>query len=200
MLVIGLTGGIGSGKSTVAEMFREKGIEVIDADLLAREVVEPGQPALARIADHFGSAVIDGDGSLRRGRLRELVFASPEQRLWLEALLHPLIDRRIRARISECRSAYCVLMSPLLLETAQKDLVDRVLVVDVSKETQLERTLRRDQSSRQTIEAIIAAQASREQRRLAASDLLSNEGDPADLQYAVERLHRQYLELAAKPR
>lgn len=200
MLVIGLTGGIGSGKSTVAEMFREKGIEVIDADLLAREVVEPGQPALARIADHFGSAVIDGDGSLRRGRLRELVFASPEQRLWLEALLHPLIDRRIRARISECRSAYCVLMSPLLLETAQKDLVDRVLVVDVSKETQLERTLRRDQSSRQTIEAIIAAQTSREQRRLAASDLLSNEGDPADLQYAVERLHRQYLELAAKPR
>ncbi|MCB1671573.1 MAG: dephospho-CoA kinase [Gammaproteobacteria bacterium] len=196
MLVVGLTGGIGSGKSTVAELFADKGIEIVDADLIARQVVQPGKPALQQIAGHFGAGILDTAGSLRRQALRELVFARPEERLWLEQLLHPLINAEIHKLLAETRSPYCVLVSPLLLETRQKDLADRVLVVDVSRETQLRRSLRRDYSSRETIEAIIDSQISRTARLEAADDVIDNEGSLADLMPLVDSLHSRYLELA----
>jgi dephospho-CoA kinase len=198
MKVIGLTGGIGSGKSTVADLFRQKGIEVIDADQLAREVVEPGTPALAAIAAHFGEEILDGAGRLRRAALRERVFVNPAERQWLEALLHPLIQELVQARIAQCRSVYCLLMSPLLLESRQKLLVDRILVVDVSRETQLRRTMQRDTSSRETVEAIIAAQISREQRLAAADDIIENDGSRARLVPAVARLHQNYLAMSSQ--
>lgn len=195
MMVIGLTGGIGSGKSTIAELFRQQGIDVIDADLIAREVVEPGTPALSAIAEHFGRKILDTDGGLRRSALRELVFSTPSERQWLEQLLHPLIQERIGVRIKECRSPYCLLVSPLLLETSQKLLVDRILVVDVSREMQLQRTMTRDASSRATIEAIIAAQIGRDERLAAADDVIDNDGDRRGLAQAVARLHHKYLEM-----
>jgi len=198
MLVVGLTGGIGSGKSTVAELFQRKGVEVIDADLIAREVVAPGEPALLSIAEHFGNGLIDEHGALRRSELRELVFANPAERTWLEQLLHPLINDVITQRIARCDSSYCILMSPLLLETTQSQLTDRILVVDVDRETQLQRTMERDASPRETIEAIIDAQVSRDQRCKAADDLLSNNNDISELALQVDKLHDSYLQLAEK--
>jgi dephospho-CoA kinase len=196
MLIIGLTGGIGSGKSTVAERFRELGIEIIDADLIAREVVEPGQSALQSIADHFGEDIIDENGELKRSKLRELIFDDSNERTWLEQLLHPLINAIIHQRSDNCKSAYCLIMSPILLETNQKDMVDRVLVVDVSQATQIERTLNRDGSSQQTIEAIIASQISREKRLAAADDVLENEKDSMHLKKSVDALHQLYMAIA----
>ena len=196
MLVIGLTGGIGSGKSTVADLFLQKGIQVIDADLVAREVVAPGEPALQSIAEHFGADIINNNGELQRGVLRKLIFAQPEERDWLEKLLHPIINSIIKQRISDCGPPYCILMSPLLLETAQKNLVDRILVVDVERNTQLERTLARDSGSRETIEAIIDAQISKESRLRAADDLIRNDGTTVELIPQVDRLHDAYLNLA----
>jgi dephospho-CoA kinase len=196
MLVVGLTGGIGSGKSTVAELFGQKAVELIDADVIAREVVAPGEPALQEIAQHFGSEVLDSDGSLRRKKLRELVFADPAERIWLEQLLHPLIHATIKQRIAECTTRYCLLVSPLLLETTQHELVDRILVVDVARETQLRRTAERDGGPRKTVEAIIDAQVSREIRCKNADDIISNDGDLDDLVNQVNQLHDRYLQLA----
>ncbi len=197
MLIIGLTGGIGSGKSTVAGLFRSKGIEIIDADLVAREVVDPGEPALDQIAAYFGDSVLDQQGALRRGELRKRVFADSSARVWLEQLLHPLIEQRIRQQLAACQSDYCILMSPLLLETNHRELVDRVLVVDVSRETQLQRTLQRDTSSRETIEAIINVQLSRHDRIELADDVIENDGKVSDLAHQVDRLHDSYLRMAA---
>lgn len=197
MLVIGLTGGIGSGKSTVAELFQHKGVLIIDADLIARELVEPGQPALQEIAEHFGSDILDKHGALRRKALRELVFSIPAERKWLEHLLHPLIHAVILQRITSCETPYCILMSPLLLETAQRQLTNRILIVDVDQATQLQRTMQRDASPRETIEAIINAQISREERRVLADDVISNDGDVSELALQVDRLHDSYLKLAS---
>jgi dephospho-CoA kinase len=200
MLVIGLTGGIGSGKSTVAELFQRHGIDVIDADLISREVVEPPEPALQAIATHFGQQILDEEGRLRRSALRKLVFSDQAQRQWLEQLLHPLINERIRQRIIDSRSPYCILMSPLLLETHQRALTARILVVDVSRETQLQRTMRRDESPRATIEAIIAAQVPREVRISAADDIIDNNGEASELIEQVNALHARYLSMAVTGR
>ncbi|WP_445396183.1 dephospho-CoA kinase [Zobellella sp. An-6] len=195
--VVGLTGGIGSGKSTVANLFAELGVEVIDADLIAREVVEPGEPALAAIAEHFGPDVIDGGGRLDRRALRERVFAAPAQKDWLNALLHPLIRERMIAACTAARSPYCLLVVPLLVENRLTTLTDRVLVVDVSPEQQLARTMKRDRSDEQQIRAIMAAQASREQRLAAADDVVdNNDPDLAGIKAAVTALHQKYLALA----
>ncbi|MFT4863055.1 MAG: dephospho-CoA kinase [Pseudohongiellaceae bacterium] len=198
MLVIGLTGGIGSGKTTVAEEFANLGASLIDADLLAREVVEPETPALAAIAQRFGPAILDSNGFLNRSELRQIVFANQDHKVWLEQLLHPLIRQLMLSRIQSADSPYCILVSPLLLETDQSALVQRVLVVDVAPQTQLQRTLQRDSSSVETIKAIMAAQISREARLEKADDVITNDGSTDELKAKILSLHYKYLELSGK--
>ncbi len=196
MMVIGLTGGIGSGKSVVAQAFTKLGIEVIDADQLSRDVVKVGSPALNEIMIRFGTIVFNEDGSLDRRALREIVFKDAMAKKWLEDLLHPLIAQLIADRIAASTSAYTILESPLLLETGQKELVDRVLVIDVPEQIQLERALARDGGSEATIRAIIASQISRADRLEYADDVLNNEGSMKDIASEVESLHAQYLQMA----
>lgn len=197
MLVIGLTGGIGSGKSTIASIFSDFGIEVVNADQIAREVVEPGSEALAAIADHFGNDILLVDGSLDRNSLRRIVFADAEERLWLEQLTHPLIAKLIKQRILSSSAPYTILESPLLLETSQKDFVDRVLVVDIDEATQLERTLARDGGKEETIQAIIDSQLPRAKRLEGADDVVDNSADVAAVRERINQLHTKYLNLAA---
>ncbi len=198
--VVGLTGGIGSGKSTVADGFAELGVVLIDADLLAREVVEPGSAALASIAEHFGDSIISQDGSLHRHTLREIIFSDATEKHWLEKLLHPLIAELMQSRISNCSSSYCLLVSPLLLETEQQQLADRILVVDVNKASQLTRTLKRDRGDADTINAIIASQMDRQERLQKADDILDNEAGLDELDARIHRLHQKYLRLAEESR
>jgi dephospho-CoA kinase len=196
MFTVGLTGGIGSGKSAVAQLFRQHGVTVVDADQAAREVVLPGTPALAKIRAHFGAAVLNDDGSLNRAWLRNAVFAEPEQRQWLEALLHPAIAELIGKALNNAAGSYAILESPLLLETSQHTLVDRVLVVDVSEATQVARAARRDGNDEAQIRAIMDAQISRHERLGRADDIIDNDGPLAALEPAVAALHQRYLALA----
>ncbi|WP_273829223.1 dephospho-CoA kinase [Pseudomonas sp. SBT1-2] len=193
--ILGLTGGIGSGKSAAAQHFIDLGIHVVDADHAARWVVEPGRPALARIAEHFGDSVLQADGQLDRAALRKLIFEVPQQRLWLEALLHPLIADEITAHLARAESPYAILVSPLLIESGQYAMTQRILVIDVPQQLQIERTLQRDRISEQQIQAILKAQATREDRLSHADDVLVNDHDLAWLHSEVERLHHFYLTL-----
>lgn len=195
-MIVGLTGGIGSGKSAAADLFAAKGVELVDTDVLAREVVEPGTPALAAIAEHFGDEILGADGGLDRAKLRAIVFAQPAEKDWLEALLHPLISELLRSRLASFQGSYCLLVSPLLLETEQAALVDRILVIDIDRQGQLQRTLRRDGSSQATVEAIIDSQISREERLARADDIISNQGTLEDLARAVDQQHARYLQLS----
>ena len=195
-MIVGLTGGIGSGKSAAADLFAAKGVELVDTDVLAREVVELGTPALAAIAEHFGDEILGADGGLDRAKLRAIVFAQPAEKNWLEALLHPLIDELLRSRLASFQSSYCLLVSPLLLETEQAAHVDRILVIDIDRQGQLQRTLRRDGSSQATVEAIIDSQISREERLARADDIISNQGTLEDLARAVDQQHARYLQLS----
>jgi dephospho-CoA kinase len=196
--VVGLTGGIGSGKSAAAEMFRAWGVEVIDADALAREVVEPGQPALSNIAAHFGSELLTAEGYLDRAALRKVVFSNSEQKSWLENLLHPLIAELLQRRLNATKSPYAILESPLLLETEQYKLVDRVIVIDVNEEIQIARSVRRDGSDEAVIRSIIASQIDRAGRIQRADDLVSNEEGLEQLREKVEALHSKYLGMVAE--
>ncbi|MBP5075100.1 dephospho-CoA kinase [Pseudomonas chlororaphis] len=193
--ILGLTGGIGSGKSAAAQHFIDLGIHVVDADHAARWVVEPGRPALARIAEHFGDSVLQADGQLDRAALRKLIFEVPQQRLWLEALLHPLIADEIAAHLARAESPYAILVSPLLIESGQYTMTQRILVIDVPQQLQIERTLQRDRISEQQVQAILKAQATREDRLSHADDVLVNDRDLAWLHSEVERLHHFYLTL-----
>lgn len=193
--VLGLTGGIGSGKSAVAEEFGRLGVHWVDADHAARWVVEPGRPALGLIAERFGETVLAADGSLDRAVLRDLVFRDPDQRKWLEQLLHPLIRQEVAEHLARASSPYAIMVSPLLVESGQYRQVDRVLVVDVPVALQLERAARRDQASETHIRAILEAQASREERLRHADDVLINDRDLEWLKSEVERLHNFYLTL-----
>lgn len=193
--ILGLTGGIGSGKSAAARHFRTLGVQLVDADEAARWVVEPGRPALARIAGHFGEEVLLPDGRLDRAALRARVFRSAEERRWLEGLLHPLIHQEIRSYLERATSPYAILESPLLVETDQHTMTQRILVVDVPESLQLERAMQRDGADREQIEAILKAQASREERLRHADDVLVNDRDLPWLHGEVERLHRFYLTL-----
>ena len=200
MFVVGLTGGIGSGKSTVAGMFAALEIDLIDADVAAREVVAPGTTALAEIVEHFGPDILMADGSLDRRGLRRIIFHKRQEKHWLEMLLHPLIRRWLTQQISDRRSAYCLLISPLLLETGQAEMVDRILVVDVSVETQIARTLARDGGEESTVRAIIAAQIGRNQRLEHGDDIIDNDLPLQTLRQRVETLHQQYLTMAIAKR
>ena len=195
---VALTGGIGSGKSTVANAFAARGVNVIDADIIAREVVEPGTPALGAIVEHFGPQMLLADGSLDRRRLREKIFSQPEEKQWLNALLHPQIQQETQRRMRQATSAYVLWVVPLLVENKLWTRADRVLLVDVSKETQLARTVARDGVSRQHAENILAAQATREARLAVADDVIDNNGSPDTLAGDVARLHQRYLTLAAQ--
>ena len=193
--ILGLTGGIGSGKSAAAEHFAKLGIHVVDADHAARWVVEPGRPALSQIAEHFGADVLQADGQLNRSALRSLIFADPEQRRWLEALLHPLIREEIASNLERAQSPYAILVSPLLIESGQHATTQRVLVIDAPQALQIERTLLRDSTSEQQVQAILKVQASREERLRHADDVLVNDKDLMALKTEVERLHHFYLTL-----
>ena len=194
---VGLTGGIGCGKSTVAEAFAQHGIDIIDADVMAREVVKPGTPGLAALIDRFGEGILDSAGALDRQALRTQIFAEPKAREDVESLLHPLIWAAMRNAHAEAKSPYCIMAIPLLIESGNLKRVDRILVVDCPRELQIQRAMQRDHASRQQIEAILAAQVSREQRLAAADDVLDNSGSPQDLQTKIGQLHQQYLQNAA---
>lgn len=194
--ILGLTGGIGSGKSAAASHFASLGVHQVDADQAARWVVEPGRPALTHIVDRFGEQILQDNGHLDRAALRARIFQAPEERQWLEQLLHPLIREEIRTVLEEARSPYAILVSPLLVESApQRQMTQRVLVVDVPEQLQIERTLARDRVPEEQVRAILQAQASREERLRHAHDVLVNDRDLAWLQREVERLHDYYLTL-----
>ena len=198
MFVVGLTGGIGSGKSAVSERFAAKGIDIVDADIASRVVVEPGQPALVAIAEHFGKDVITAEGRLDRASMRKRVFADPAERRWLERLLHPSINDYLVKSIAAARSRYVLLVSPLLFESEQWKLVHRTLVVDVPEDVQVARTATRDGNSPEQVRAIMAAQTSREARRSRADDVIVNDRGLDHLDREVDRLHALYLRLAAE--
>lgn len=193
-LTIVLTGGIGSGKSRVASEFERLGIDIVEQDLISREIVEPGTAALDKIADHFGSSVIRKDGTLHRTALRERVFDDPEQRRWLERLLHPLVGKRTLELIAEANSPYVVVVNPLL--RARHEPYDRVLVIDVPEHVQVERTIQRDNVTEKQANAIVASQIDRNSRLSIADDVIVNEGSFEDLARKVQTLHRAYLQLA----
>jgi dephospho-CoA kinase len=193
---VGLTGGIASGKSTVASLFAALGVHVIDTDLLAREVVAPGQPLLQRIAQRFGAAVLKPDGSLDRSALRTIVFADPAARADLEQLTHPAIRALMEERSTKAGGEYQLLVIPLLVETAGKNRVDRVLVVDCDEDLQIRRLQSRDGSTLEQARAILAAQTTREARRAAADDVVMNNGDVPALRDQVARRHSRYLNFA----
>lgn len=196
-LRIGLTGGIASGKSTAAQRFIELGVPVIDADESSRFVVAAGQPGLAEVAQRFGSGILTTDGELDRRALRNLVFSDAERRRELESILHPLIRADMERRAGIAVGPYLVLAIPLLVEGGRNDRVDRILVVDLPEQVQLERLMGRDGGSPEQARAILAAQASREIRKSAADDVLVNSGSVSDLRRAVDTLHERYLLLAA---
>jgi dephospho-CoA kinase len=195
-LVVGLTGGIGSGKSAVSACFEKLGVTVVDADLAARTVVEPGTPALAQIAEHFGKAILDDNGALNRAALRSIVFADPEKRKWLEGVLHPRITIEIFKGVRESASAYTILASPLLIEAKQDTLAHRILVVDVDEETQLRRTMARDNNAEAQVRAIMASQVDRQTRLARADDVIENNGTLDELRHQVQQLHERYLVMA----
>lgn len=195
-LRIGLTGGIASGKSTVAQRFMELGVPVIDADVAARDVVAPGKPGLAEVLKRFGSGVVTENGQLDRHALRDLIFREPGSRRDLEAILHPLIRADMEQSAELAVGPYVVMAIPLLVEGGSSDRVDRILVVDVDEAAQLQRVMERDGCTEQQARAILAAQASRSTRLAAASDVLLNIGTVTELRQAVDHLHERYLRLA----
>ena len=197
-LRIGLTGGIASGKSLVADMFAARGVPVIDTDVIARDVVQPGEPALKEIEQQFGPEILDADGRLDRRRLRELVFADDGRRRALEAILHPRIRIEAVRRSAAAGGDYQIIVVPLLVESPMRRFMDRVLVVDCSEETQLERLLERDTGTEEQARRILAAQASRKARLGIADDVLDNDGTKEEAATQVEHLHNRYLDLAKK--
>lgn len=195
-LVVGVTGGIGSGKSTICREFEALGVPVIDADVVAREVVIPGSPGLARVVAEFGPEVLTADGALDRPRMRTLVFAEPARRRRLEAILHPLIRERIAADLGRVQAPYCLLAIPLLVERGGGYRLDRILVVDCPEQVQIERVMARDDLTASEVEAIMKTQAPREARLRAADDIISNATDIDAVRAQVANLHQAYLALA----
>ena len=198
MFTVGLTGGIGSGKSSVARLFADRGITIVDADEISHRLTTAGGGAIEPIRSVFGDEMIAPDGALDRIRMRELVFSAPDAKRKLERILHPLIGEQARREVAAARSPYVIHMIPLLIEGGNaRARFDRVLVVDCPEETQIERVMARSGLKRAEVEAIMATQASRTQRLTQADDIVDNSGDPATLKPQIERLHTQYLRLAA---
>ncbi|SMF02637.1 dephospho-CoA kinase [Alteromonadaceae bacterium Bs31] len=194
MFVVGLTGGIGSGKTTISDTFARLGVNIVDADLIAKEIVATGSPALSSIRDHFGTEILDKSGNLNRAKLRKIIFDEPSQRKILENITHPLIRTEILRQLQQSNSDYTILSAPLLLENGLDSYVDRVAVVDLAEEAQVQRSMRRDGASEENIRAIIASQISREERLKRADDIINNSGTIEDAKQQVAQLHRLYLE------
>jgi len=195
-LRIGLTGGIASGKSTVANLFAELGAAIIDTDVIAREVVEPGRPALEEIRAAFGDSVIDSDGRLERSEMRKIVFADDEARKRLEGILHPEIREETMRQATAAGGEYQLIVVPLLIESPLRYQVDRILVVDCSEQTQIERLLARDTETEEQARRILAAQVSRDERLAAADDVIQNDGDLDYTRQQVRALHTLYQQMA----
>ena len=193
--IIGLTGGIGSGKSAAAEHFSNHGVSVVDADQASREVVKKGEPTLSSISDYFGEEILNKDGSLDRSKLRVIVFKDEKKRKWLQSLMYPITNNWIIEAIEKSSSSYTVLMNPLLIESRQYKWCTRIAVVDVSVETQIHRTMTRDDNTRDQVESIIAAQVDRIKRLQFADDVIDNDQSPEDLEEKVAKLHKKYLKL-----
>lgn len=196
MLRIGLTGGIGSGKSTVAAEFKKLGVSVIDLDQLARDVVQSGTPTLNKISDHFGEQILLESGELNRAELRNIIFGDAKEKEWLENLLHPLIRERQLELESRSTSPYLVIEIPLLVENIEAQKVDRILVVETPREDQILRTMARSQLSESEVNDVISGQATAEERRAVAQDRIDNSGSISELAAQVETLHISYCELA----
>jgi dephospho-CoA kinase len=197
--IVGLTGGIGSGKTTIANLFDQHNITIVDADIVARDVVAIGSPALGQISQHFGKGFIQADGQLDRALLRKQIFSNNKDKLWLNNLLHPLIREQLITQMKAAKSPYCLLVAPLLIENDLITLVNRVLVIDVSEATQISRTTKRDNNSVEQVQAIIASQASRKVKQDHADDLLNNNCHSLkELKVMVDKLHQHYLSLAAR--
>jgi len=197
MLTIGLTGGIGSGKSTVATLFAALGVPIIDTDEIARDVVQPGTAALAKIVDHFGADILLANGQLNRQALAQKIFQDASAKTWLEALLHPIILEQANDAKHKAQFPYCIQVIPLLIETLPNPNIDRILVVDAPPSLQIKRALARDpQRTSAEIQAIMNTQATREARLAAADDVIINDDDLTQLQTAVNNLHQKYLQLA----
>ncbi|WP_430247615.1 dephospho-CoA kinase [Providencia sp. PAZ2] len=196
--IVALTGGIGSGKTTVANEFAKLGVPLVDADIIARQVVEPNTPALISIQQHFGQNVLNHDGTLNRGFLRSVVFSEPKEKAWLNALLHPLIQQETQKQLQQINYPYVLWVVPLLIENKISHLADRVLVVDVTREEQIERTIKRDDTNLEHVINILNAQASREERLSYADDTITNHTNNTELPNRVAELHKQYLALAAQ--
>jgi dephospho-CoA kinase len=196
MIKIGLTGGIGTGKSTLASLFADLGVPIIDADVLAHELTVPGSTALQAIVDHFGAAILKSDGTLDRSQLARLVFNNQSERLWLEQLLHPRIQKEMLRQLMKLNTPYCIVVIPLLAETKNIHFLDRVLVIDAPESLQIERVQARNQLSTTQIKAILQSQCSREERAAIADDVIINEGSLDKLKQAVRLLHEKYVRLA----
>jgi len=192
VLKIGLTGGIGSGKSTVCKIFSEFGVPVIDADIIAHSLVRPGMPALEEIAKTFGKELISNDGTLDRKKIRDQIFANDTERKKLEDILHPAVYKEISVQVENINSKYCIISIPLLIETDASDTVDRILVIDVPRELQLQRASNRDKTNKSDIESIIDSQISREDRLAAADDIVNNDGNIKNLHRQISALHEYY--------
>jgi len=196
--VVGITGGIGSGKSAVTSRLEQHGITVVDADVVAREVVEPGSPVLAAIAEHFGEHILQPNGALDRAALRKIVFETPAEREWLESVTHPAIREAIAAQLTAATSPYVVLSSPLLLEAGQSAFAQHVVVVDVPEEVQLSRTCARDNNDEALVRNIMAAQLPRAERCARADEVIDNNGSLEALEQTVDALHDRLLVLASE--
>ncbi|MCK6262340.1 dephospho-CoA kinase [Vibrio sp. ZSDE26] len=199
--VVGVTGGIASGKTTVADLFQQHfNIEIVDADIVAREVVEPNSEGLNAIIQHFGSDIVVENGELNRAKLREKIFSNPADKQWLNALLHPLIRLKMQAEIKAVSSPYVLLVVPLLIENNLQVMTDRVLVVDVNEETQIERTMNRDGVSIEQAQSILSSQSSREERLSFADDVIKNDTKNRELLPQITELHQKYLAISKQNR
>ena len=198
--IVGLTGGIGSGKRTIGGLFTALGVPVVDDDKIARQVVEKGSPLLAELCSHFGTDVLTEQGELNRAKLREIIFSHPNEKTWLNQLLHPAIRNEMLAQVEQCQQPYVILMVPLLIENNLPHLCDRILVVDVQPETQIERAIKRDNNKLEIIQNIMASQVSREKRLSYADDIIDNnqplEKNLGKIKKQINELHKIYLKKA----
>lgn len=197
-LSIGLTGGIGSGKTAVSNAFEKLGVKIIDADILSRQLVKAGTPALKKITDYFGASILLNSGELNRQQLREVIFSDPEKKYWLEQFLHPLVRALIHQQLSECDNDYAIVVVPLLFETDHYTFLDRVLVVDSPEELQIQRVLIRDKTKSADVERIMSTQLPRSQRLALADDIIVNDGTLKALQEKVKELHEKYQRLSKR--